>query len=79
MGKYIIGYSRFNIDLDVPDNASREDLLRAYYFKVGGPERAINHFFKYLQIVPDFTVEAQVVEENKEKDDTGKMCESTTS
>ena len=64
--KYIITYSRFDNDLDVPENAFRDVLLKAYFEATGGLNVVVNHFLKYLNIVPDFTEEAQVVEsENK--------------
>ncbi len=64
--KYIITYSHFDIDLDVPENASRDVLLQAYFTASGGPNNAANHFFKYLNIIPDFTEDAKIVEsENK--------------
>ena len=66
--KYIITYSRFDNDLNVPENASRDVLLKAYFEANGGLNVVVNHFLKYLNIVPDFTVEAQIVEsENKNK------------
>ena len=66
--KYIITYSRFNNDLNVPENASRDVLLKAYFEANGGLNVVVNHFLKYLSIVPDFTEEAQIVEsENKNK------------
>lgn len=62
--KYIITYSRFDNDLNVSENASQADLLQAYLIANGGPIGVINHFFKYLNIVPDFTEEAQIIEPN---------------
>lgn len=62
MANYIVLYSRFNNELNVPENASRDVLLQAYLTSCGGANAAINHFFKYIDIVPDFTEEAQLIE-----------------
>lgn len=63
--KYIVTYSRFDNELNVPENATRNVLLQAYFAANGGVNAVANHFFKYMNIVPDFTEEAQIVESEK--------------
>jgi hypothetical protein len=66
---YILSYSRYGIDLDVPENASKQDVVNAYLRKYGGPQGALDHFLWHLSFTKDFVPDAEIIENDDNRTD----------
>ena len=53
--KVILGYSRYGVEIDVPNGASKNEMIQAYLRAYGGPEDIFDHFFA---ILPQFGIRA---------------------
>ena len=42
--KVILGYSRYGVEIDVPNGASKDEMIQAYLRTYGGPEGVFDHF-----------------------------------
>lgn len=65
MAKYFFGYSRYGLELDVPENASKEQLLQAYFRKYGGPQAIFDHFVTHVNFMKE---EFPSFDEDEKKD-----------
>lgn len=66
--KVIIRYSRFGVELDVSEGASKDEMIQTYLRTYGGPENVLNHFLRHASFVEDTTSDAIVIEEPKNKE-----------
>ena len=57
--KYIISYKKFGVDLNVQDDATRQDLIQAYLEASGGPQGVLNNFLNRVSIIKDDTKEIE--------------------
>ena len=53
-------YSK-HIELDLPENASREDILDAYAQKLGSGQAIIADFIKNVSVTRDFVMDATII------------------
>ena len=69
--KVILGYSRYGVEIDVPNGASKNEMIQAYLRAYGGPEDVFDHFLKYVSFIEDTIPDAIDFEEieNKENKD----------
>ena len=69
--KVILGYSRYGVEIDVPKEASKDEMIIAYLRAYGGPEDIFNHFLKHVSFIEDTIPDAIDFEEieNKENKD----------
>ena len=63
--KVIIGYSRYGVEIDVPNGASKNEMIQAYLRTYGGPEDIFDHFLKYASFIEDTIPDATIIEEPK--------------
>ena len=66
--KVILGYSRYGVEIDVPKEASKDEMIRAYLRTYGGPEGIFNHFLKHVSFIEDTIPDATIIEEPKNKE-----------
>ena len=66
--KVILGYSRYGVEIDVPKEASKEEMMQTYLKTYGGPEGVFNHFLKYVSFIEDTIPDATIIEEPKNKE-----------
>lgn len=66
--KVIIRYSRLGVELNVPEGASKDEMIQTYLRTYGGPENVLNHFLRYASFVEDTTPDATIIEELKNKE-----------
>ena len=45
--KVIIRYSRLGVELNVPEGASKDEMIQTYLRTYGGPENVLNHFLRH--------------------------------
>lgn len=74
--KVIIGYSRFGVDIDVPEGASKDEMIMEYLRAYGGPEGVLNHFLRYASFMEDTIPDAVIIEEHT-KNGTGQSSKDT--
>ena len=66
--KVILGYSRYGVEIDVPKEASKDEMIIAYLRAYGGPEGIFNHFLKHVSFIEDTIPDATIIEEPKNKE-----------
>ena len=66
--KVILGYSRYGVEIDVPKEASKDEMIIAYLRTYGGPEGVFNHFLKHVSFIEDTISDATIIEESKNKE-----------
>ena len=66
--KVILGYSRYGVEIDVPKEASKDEMIIAYLRTYGGPEGVFNHFLKHVSFIEDTISDAIIIEESKNKE-----------
>ena len=66
--KVILGYSRYGVEIDVPNGASKEEMIQAYLRTYGGPEDVFDHFLRYASFMEDTIPDATIIEEPKNKE-----------
>lgn len=59
--KYIVGYTKYGLDLNVGPNPSKDELLTAYIQAMGGPQNAFDHFLRYASFIEDTIPDAVVI------------------
>ena len=69
--KVILGYSRYGVEIDVPNGASKNEMIQAYLRTYGGPEDVFDHFLRHVSFIEDTIPDAIDFEEieNKENKD----------
>ena len=69
--KVILGYSRYGVEIDVPKEASKDEMIIAYLSTYGCLECIYNHFLKHVSFIEDTIPDAIDFEEieNKENKD----------
>ena len=65
--KVILGYSRYGVEIDVPKEASKDEMIIAYLRTYGGPESILNHFLRHVSFIEDTISDATIIEESKNK------------
>ena len=66
--KVIIRYSRLGVELNVPEGASKDEMIQTYLRTYGGPENVLNHFLRHASFIEDTTPDAVIIEEPKNKE-----------
>ena len=66
--KVILGYSRYGVEIDVPKEASKDEMIIAYLRTYGAPEGVFNHFLKHVSFIEDTIPDATIIEEPKNKE-----------
>ena len=66
--KAILGYSRYGIEINVPKEAPRDEMIQAYLRTYGGPEGVLNHFLRNISFIEDTISDATIIEESKNKE-----------
>ena len=66
--KVILGYSRYGVEIDVPNGASKDEMIQAYLRTYGGPEDVFDHFLRYASFIEDTIPDATIIEEPKNKE-----------
>ena len=66
--KVILGYSRYGVEIDVPKEASKDEMIIAYLRTYGGPEGILNHFLRHVSFIEDTISDATIIEESKNKE-----------
>ena len=66
--KVILGYSRYGVEIDVPKEASKDDMIIAYLRTYGGPEDVFDHFLRCVSFIEDTIPDATIIEESKNKE-----------
>lgn len=61
--KYIVGFTQYGLDLDVPANSTKDDLINAYLRTLGGPQNAFNYILRYASFVEDTIKDATIIED----------------
>lgn len=61
--KYIIGYSKYGLDLNVGSNPSKDELIRAFIEAMGGPQNAFDHFLRHVSFIEDTIKDAEIIKE----------------
>ena len=66
--KVILGYSRYGVEIDVPNGASKDEMIQAYLRAYGGPEGVLDHFLRHVSFIEDTISDATIIEESKNKE-----------
>lgn len=66
--KVILGYSRYGVEIDVPNGASKDEMIQAYLRTYGGPEDVFDHFLRHASFIEDTIPDATIIEESKNKE-----------
>ena len=66
--KVILGYSRYGVEIDVPKEASKDEMIIAYLRAYGGPEGIFDHFLRHVSFIEDTIPDAIDSEEIKNKE-----------
>ena len=66
--KVIIRYSRLGVELNVPEGASKDEMIQTYLRTYGCLYNVFNHFLRYASFVEDTTSDAIIIEEPKNKE-----------
>ena len=66
--KVILGYSRYGVEIDVPKEASKDEMIIAYLRTYGGPEGILNHFLRHVSFIEDTISDATIIKESKNKE-----------
>lgn len=66
--KIILGYSRYGVEIDIPKEASKDEMIQAYLRTYGGPEGVLNHFLRHVSFIEDTISDATIIEESKNKE-----------
>ena len=66
--KVILGYSRYGVEIDVPNGASKDEMIQAYLRTYGGPEDVFDHFLRHVSFIEDTISDATIIEESKNKE-----------
>ena len=66
--KVILGYSRYGVEIDVPNGASKDEMIQAYLRTYRGPEGILNHFLRHISFIEDTIPDATIIEEPKNKE-----------
>ena len=66
--KAIIRYSRLGVELNVPEVASKDEMIQTYLRTYGGPENVLSHFLRYASFIEDTIPDAIIIEEPKNKE-----------
>ena len=66
--KVILGYSRYGVEIDVPKEASKDEMIIAYLRTYGGPEGIFDHFLRHVSFIEDTIPDATIIEESKNKE-----------
>ena len=66
--KIILGYSRYGVEIDIPKEASKDEMIQAYLRTYGGPEGVLNHFLRHVSFIEDTISDATIIEEPKNKE-----------
>lgn len=64
--KLNIEYSRYGVNINVPEGASRMEIVQAYLQTYGGYEGVLDHFLRYASFIEDTIPDANIIEENIE-------------
>jgi hypothetical protein len=62
--KCILKYSRYGIDLDIPNNASKANITEAYLQQYGGPEAVLKHFLNHASFFGDDIKDATIIKDD---------------
>lgn len=62
--KFIMGYSRYGIELNANKEATKDELISAYLQQYGGPQGALDHFLKHVYFIEDTIKDAEIIENN---------------
>lgn len=65
--KVILGYTRYGVEIDVKENASRDDMINAYLGTYGGPQEALNHFLKHVSFIEDTIPDATIIDNDDDR------------
>lgn len=66
--KVILGYSRYGVEINVPNGASKDEMIQAYLRTYGGPEGVFNHFLRHVSFIEDTVSDATIIEKSKNKE-----------
>ena len=66
--KIILGYSRYGVEIDIPKEASKDEMIQAYLRTYVGPEGVLNHFLRHVSFIEDTISDATIIEESKNKE-----------
>ena len=66
--KVILGYSRYGVEINVPNGASKDEMIQAYLRTYGGPEDVFNHFLRHVSFIEDTISDATIIEKSKNKE-----------
>ena len=66
--KVILGYSRYGVEINVPNGASKDEMIQAYLRTYGGPEGVFNHFLRHVSFIEDTISDATIIEKSKNKE-----------
>ena len=66
--KVILGYSRYGVEINVPNGASKDEMIQAYLRTYGGPEDVFNHFLRHVSFIEDTISDAIIIDESKNKE-----------
>ena len=66
--KVILGYSRYGVEINVPNGASKNEMIQAYLRTYGGPEDVFNHFLRNVSFIEDTISDAIIIEKPKNKE-----------
>ena len=70
--KVILGYSRYGVEIDVPNGASKDEMIQAYLRTYGGPEDVFNHFLRHASFIEDTipdAIDSEEIENKENKDE----------
>ena len=66
--KIILGYSRYGVEINVPNGASKDEMIQEYLRAYGGPEGVLDHFLRHVSFIEDTISDATIIEESKNKE-----------
>ena len=70
--KVILGYSRYGVEIDVSNGASKDEMIQAYLRAYGGPEGVFDHFLRYASFIEDTipdAIDSEEIENKENKDE----------
>ena len=70
--KVILGYSRYGVEIDVPKEASKDEMIIAYLRTYGGPEGIFDHFLRHVSFIEDTipdAIDSEKIENKENKDE----------
>lgn len=61
--KYIVGYSKYGLDLNIKSNSSRDEMIKAFIEVMGGPQNTFDHFLRHVSFIEDTIKDAEIIKE----------------